>query len=166
MSKNSKQRSVFSMDKDVENRSKNIISMLNSAIGLELKDIEQAPPFSKWLNGKIRHVKRGEIQIEFTVRREMQNPAGLFHGGMQSALMDDIIGMTSITLGHEGFMLTIDLHVDFIGKAHVGDTVIVSAKIEREGKSVIHATAEIIDFNGGTVATANANLLKTSYKFL
>jgi uncharacterized protein (TIGR00369 family) len=154
------------MDEEIKKRSENMVAMFKSAIGIQLKDLEQAPPFSRWLNAKLISAKKGELKVEFVVRQEMTNPTGLFHGGMQAALMDDLIGMTSLTLGYEGFMISIDLHVDFIGKAKAGDKVIATAVIERDGRSVIHTTAEILDIEGNTLSTANANLLKTTFKFL
>lgn len=149
------------MDK-IKKRSERMIKLFNSFKNQNVKDFP-VPPFSKWLNGKIIEAKYGQIELEFEVRPEMANPTGLLHGGMQCGLMDDTIGMTTATLGYEGFPISIDFHVDYLGKAKVGESVRVIGKIIREGRNIIHAIAEIYDMKGKLISTGNSNLLKTTY---
>ena len=120
--------------------------------------------FSKYLNGKIKSAKRGEIEVEFIVKDEWANPTGLLHGGMQAALQDETIGMTTATLGYEGFLLTIDMHVNYLGKVEVGETIRVKASLVREGRTVLHFFSTIRDRDDILIATANANLLRTQHK--
>jgi acyl-coenzyme A thioesterase 13 len=150
------------LDKKIQKRSERMVKLFNAFKGKEMNDFP-APPFSKWLNYKIINVKRGEMELEFLVRPEMANPTGLLHGGMQCGLMDDCIGITSTTLGYEGFPISIDFHVDFLGKVKVGEKVRAIGKVIREGKNIIHMTAEIYDMTGKLIATGNSNLLKTSF---
>jgi uncharacterized protein (TIGR00369 family) len=137
-----------------------IVELFRSAIGMKL---DGAPPFTQWLDGRIVSCDVGEMEVSFTVRPEMANPTGLLHGGMQAAIIDDVIGMTSATLGEEGFMLTIDLHVNFLGKVEVGQTVKARARVVRSGKRIAHAVCEIIDENGAIVCRGDSNLVKTGY---
>lgn len=143
-------------------RSERMIKLFNSFKNQNVKDFP-VPPFSKWLNGKIIKAQYGIIELEFEVRPEMANPTGLLHGGMQCALMDDTIGMTTATLGYDGFPITIDFHVDYLGKVKVDENVRVIGKIVREGKNIIHAIAEIYDSEGKLISTGNSNLLKTGF---
>ena len=137
-----------------------IVQAFRTMIGRKL---EGAPPFTTWLDGRIVSCDVGEMEIRYTLRPEMANPTGLLHGGMQAAMIDDLIGMTALTLGEEGFMLTIDLHVNFLGKAKVGQTVKARAKFIRSGRQVAHAVCEIIDEEGTIIARGESNLLKTGY---
>ncbi|MFX1477291.1 MAG: PaaI family thioesterase [Promethearchaeota archaeon] len=141
-------------------RSERMIEIFNAFKGKNLRDFP-VPPFSKWLNGKLIKAQYGVIELEFKVRDEMANPTGLLHGGMQCALMDDTIGMTTATLGYEGFPITIDFHVDYLGKVKIGEIVRVIGKIVREGRNVIHAIGEIYDKDGNLISTSTSNLLKT-----
>jgi acyl-coenzyme A thioesterase 13 len=143
-------------------RSDQMIKLFNTFKARNLKDFP-VPPFSKWLNGKIIKAQYGRIELEFEVRPEMANPTGLLHGGMQCALMDDTIGMTTATLGYDGFPISIDFHVDYLGKVKVGESVRVIGKIIREGKNIIHAIAEIYDMDRKLISTGNSNLLKTRF---
>lgn len=146
----------------IKERSNRMIKLFNTFANQELKDFP-VPPFSKWLNGKVIKAEYGQIEIEFEVRPEMANPTGLLHGGMQCGIMDDTIGMTTATLGYEGFPISIDFHVDYLGKVKVGEKVRVIGKIIREGRNIIHAIAEIYDMNGNLISTGNSNLFKTTF---
>lgn len=149
-------------NKSIEKRSTRMIKLFNNFKNLELKDFP-VPPFTKWLNGTIIRVEHGFLELEFLVRPEMANPTNLLHGGMQCALMDDVIGMMTATLGYEGFPISIDFHVDFLGKVEVGEKVRVIGKVIREGRNIIHAIAEIRDINGDLISTGNSNLFKTQF---
>ncbi|MFX0070014.1 MAG: PaaI family thioesterase [Candidatus Hermodarchaeota archaeon] len=154
-------------ENEMEKRSKRMIKLFKMAAesGMKFGDFSgPVPAFSRWLNGKLISVKRGEIVIEFEVRPEMANPTGLLHGGMQCAMMDDSIGVMSVTLGYEGFLISVDFHVDYLGKVKVGEKVRVKGKMIREGKNIVHAIAEIYNIDNHLIATGNSNLLKTTFK--
>ncbi len=137
-----------------------MVEIFRSMIG---EKIQGGPPFTTWLEGRIVSCSVGEMEILYTVRPEMANPTGLLHGGMQAAMIDDLIGMTSTTLGEEGFMLTIDLHINFLGKVKVGQTVKARAKVIRSGRQIAHAVCEIVDEDGAVIARGESNLLKTDF---
>jgi acyl-coenzyme A thioesterase 13 len=137
-----------------------IVAAFRSLIG---KKLEGGPPFTQWLSGEIVSCDPGEVAVRFVVRPEMANPTGLLHGGVQAAMMDDLIGMTAATLGEEGFMLSIDLHANFLGKVPVGETVTARGRIVRSGKRIAYATCELTDAAGNLVARGDSNLLKTQF---
>ncbi len=151
-------------EKEREERSERIVRLFKAFKG---KPISEAPgpipAFSKWLDGKIIKVKRGEIELEYDLRPEMANPTGLLHGGMQAALIDDTIGMCTATLGYKGFLITIDAQLNFLGKVEVDKAVHVKASMVREGRNIVHFFAHVSDLDGKLIATGNANLLKTKY---
>ncbi|MHA1804379.1 MAG: PaaI family thioesterase [Promethearchaeota archaeon] len=147
----------------IKQRSKKMIELFNS---FKEQDLSQfpVPPFTKWLNGRVINAKLGEIELEFLVRPEMANPTGLLHGGMQCALIDDVIGMMSATLGYEGFLISLDLHVNYLDKVKIGEKVRVKASVVRDGRYIAHAFAQILNSEGKLIATGNCNLLKTRFK--
>ncbi|WXG39735.1 MAG: PaaI family thioesterase [Candidatus Freyarchaeum deiterrae] len=148
---------------EIKKRSEQMVELFKAMKGRGAQEFP-VPPFTKWLNGTIMNVKRGEMEFEFVVRPEMANPTGLLHGGMQCALMDDTIGVTCATLGYEGFLISIDFHVDYLGKVKVGEKVRVKGQIVREGRKIVHAMAEIHDIEGNLIATGSSNLTKTSFR--
>ena len=152
-------------EKSVSKRSERMVKLFNAVIGKNIGEFPgPIPPFSKWLNGKLISAKRGEVEIEHEIRTEWGNPTGLLHGGMISGLIDDTIGMCTATLGYEGFLITIDIHINFLGKVKVGKKIRVKAKLVREGKTIMHFFSQISDLKSNLIATGNANLLRTRYK--
>ncbi|MFW9826424.1 MAG: PaaI family thioesterase [Candidatus Thorarchaeota archaeon] len=145
----------------IKKRSEKMINLFKTFKNQELKNLP-VPPFTKWANGRIIEAYYGSMELEFEVRPEMANPTNLLHGGIQCALMDDVIGITTATLGYEGFPISIDFHVDYLGKVKVGEKVRVIGKILREGRNILHAIAEIRDMKGKLISTGNSNLLKTN----
>ncbi|MCP4762547.1 MAG: PaaI family thioesterase [archaeon] len=146
----------------IEERSKRMIQLFNSAKGMEVKKLP-VPPLTKWLNPTIIDAKYGEIEVRYIIRPEMANPTGLLHGGIQCTMLDDIMGMTSTTLGLKGFLISIDLHIDYLGKAKVGEEVFAKGKIIREGKNIVHAEGQLFNKERKLIAIASSNLLKTQY---
>mgnify|MGYP006288605597 CR=1 FL=1 len=146
-----------------ESRANKMIDLFNAVRGQELKKFP-VPPFTKWLNGRVIEAARGEVLLEFDIRSEMANPTGLLHGGMQSAILDDTIGMTTATLGYEGFLITINMTVNYLGKVKVGETITSRGKILREGRNIVHAKAQLFDKDKNLIANAHSNLLITSHE--
>ncbi len=130
---------------------------------IDRKPDDAAPPFTRWLDGRLKECSAGRMAMEVLCRPEMGNPAGLLHGGVQAAIMDELIGMTILTLGEKGFALSIDLHVNFLGKVEIGQKIIARAEIVRSGKRISHAVCEIRDTAGRLVSLGSANLLKTTH---
>lgn len=151
------------MAEDNEKSESPLIKFFQNIKGKPLKSFP-VPPFTKWLNGRVVDVKRGKIELEFDVREEMANPTGILHGGMQSAMLDDLIGITCATLGYEGFLISIDMHVDYLGRVKIGETITGRGFIIREGRNIVHAVAELKDKDGKLIASGNSNLLITHYK--
>lgn len=121
-------------------------------------------PFGKWLNGMIRSVDYGRLVADFTVREEMTNPAGVLHGGAASAILDDLIGAMVYSLGREYAYTSINLTVDFLHAARLGDIVTATAELIREGKNIIHCEGRIVAINGKTIAKCATNLIQTSIR--
>lgn len=123
---------------------------------------ENAPPFSHWLGGTIREANKGAFTVEFTVRPEMTNPLGVLHGGIHAAIIDDMIGMTVYTLGSETYYLSVNLTVDFLGRAKVGDKVMAKSQVIRQGAQIANAVCEIFDAKNNLISRGTSNLLRTN----
>ncbi len=156
-------------EEEIAGRSKRMVDGLNALaeagifVGDAVPHPEGVEDFSKWLQMKIVKAERGRVEVSVATRPEMSNPTGLLHGGVQAAIMDSVIGMSSATLGHKGFPITINLVCNFLGKLKIGEEAIIIGEVKREGRSIIHAHATLFDRQGGVVAEGEGNLLKTSY---
>ncbi len=140
-----------------------ILDYIISNIGKDMGSITPSP-LGRWLNGKLIAAEEGSLTVEFTVREEMTNPGKILHGGISAAMMDVVIGATVFSLGRESFYSTINLSIDYLLPAKVGDVVSVKAKIIRAGKTVINMEAEIRNVEHKIIAKCTSNLVITGVK--
>ncbi len=139
--------------------SEKVVGMMKLFMGKNLEDFP-IPCLTKWIGGKIIEVERGAIELEITANREMTNPQGYLHGGIQCAMIDDAMGWACATLGYEHQFLSTNLNVDYLGTAKSGDKIRVKAYIYREGSTLLHAIGEIKKDNA-VIAKAQSNVYIT-----
>lgn len=116
------------------------------------------------LAGILLEVETDFIKVQYTVREEMCNPGRILHGGMASLMLDDVIGMGNFVAGSEYLMTSINLNVDFLSSAQIGEKLEVSANLVRFGSNINHWEAVIRNEKGKIVAKASSNLIKTHVK--
>ena len=120
---------------------------------------------SGWLGGILRVVEEGRIVTEYVVREDMINPMQVLHGGTASAILDDICGLTVLTLGREYGFTSVNLVVDFLNAARLGETLTAEAQVVRAGRNIIHVTGQITNLaTGKLIAKCSTNLVQTSVK--
>ena len=117
-----------------------------------------------WLGGKLLEIDSHHIKVQYLVRPDMCNPGKVLHGGVASLMLDDVIGMGNFVVSSEFLMTSINLNVDFLSSAQVGEVLEVSAKLVRSGSNLNHWEAIIRKESGKTVAKASSNLIKTHVK--
>ena len=140
-----------------------VLAYFTANIGKYSAEISPSP-LGRWLNGKLISVEEGSLTVEFTVREEMTNPGKILHGGVSAAMMDDVIGMTVFALGRESFYTTINLSIDYLLPAKVGDIIFVKSKVIRAGKTVINIECEIRNSEHKITAKSTSNLVATGVK--
>ncbi|MBS9523404.1 PaaI family thioesterase [Litoribacter alkaliphilus] len=114
-----------------------------------------------WLEGVLREVEYGLLVMEYTVREEFCNPGNILHGGVASLMLDDVIGGANYVTGNEYLMTSINLNIDFLAAAHVGEKLTVEAKLVRGGRNVNHWKAKITNAEGKLIAKGSSNLIVT-----
>lgn len=117
-------------------------------------------PIGKWLNGKLIKAEEGNLAWEYEIRHEMTNPGGILHGGIASTMIDDVMGATVFSTNNEFMFTSINLNVDFLASAKVGDRVTCEAKIVRKGTNVTHVEAWL-KLGDKLLSKASSNLIKT-----
>lgn len=138
------------------------LEFFTSLIG---QTIDQGPSAAgNGLGGKLLEVSGKHIKIQYTVRPDMCNPAKILHGGVASLMLDDAIGMANFASGTEYLMTSINLSVDFLASAQIGENLILTANLIRSGSNLNHWEAIIKKENGKIVAKASSNMIKTHIK--
>lgn len=146
----------------MENTSNTPLDYFRTQIG---KTLDRTPSAAgNWLAGKLLEVSQEEIRVAYTVRPDMCNPGRILHGGIASLMLDDVIGMGNFVAGSEFLMTSINLSVDFLSAAQVGEQLEVIAKLVRSGSNLNHWEAIIRKESGKIVAKASSNLIKTHVK--
>lgn len=129
------------------------------------KTLDKTPsPAGNSLKGVLLEIDHHFIKVQYEVRPEMCNPGRILHGGIASLMMDDVIGMGNFVAGSEYLMTSINLNVDFLSSAQIGEILEVSAKLVRSGNNVNHWEAIIRKESGKIVAKSSSNLIKTHIK--
>lgn len=129
------------------------------------KKLDKTPSMAgNWLGGTLLEIEQGYIKVSYTVTSSMCNPAKILHGGVASLMMDDVIGMANFAAGSEFLMTSINLNVDFLSSAQIGEKLEVSAKLVRSGANLNHWDAVITKDSGKLVAKASSNMIKTHIK--
>ncbi len=121
--------------------------------------------YSKWLGGKVRAVKEGELTMFYFVREEMSNPLGIVHGGVLSSIADNVMASVVYTFKEERyFYVTLNLNIDYISNTPVNDEIYAKAKLNGKGMNQANVSCEIFNKENKLLARASANLLRTSRK--
>lgn len=99
--------------------------------------------FGLWLDFRLTHAEFGHVIAEFQVREEQTNPVGMLHGGVIAAMLDEVMGMATMSLGRPTFLSTINLSIDYHTFAKAGDTLSVEAVALRPGPTVVNLTGTV-----------------------
>ena len=140
-----------------------VFEFFKSNIGKMFAEMSPSP-LGRWLNGKLVAVEEGSLTVEFVVREEMTNPGRILHGGVSAAMMDDVMGVTVFSLGRENFYTTVNLSIDYLLPAKVGDVIYAKSKVIRAGKTVINMEGEISNAENKIIAKCTSNLVTTGVK--
>ncbi|WP_461040120.1 PaaI family thioesterase [Spirosoma harenae] len=146
----------------MDNSENTRLAFFRSRIGQNMSS--SISPVGRWLNGIIREVTYGRLVADFTIRPEMTNPANILHGGIASAILDELIGAMVFSLGREYAFTSVNLTVDFLHAARLNDVVTATAEVVREGRNIIHCEGRIVSTDGKIIAKCTTNLIQTSAK--
>lgn len=146
----------------MENASNKGLEFFKTQVGKKLDKTPSAA--GNWLGGNLLEIDLHHIKVQYTVRPDMCNPGQILHGGIASLMLDDVIGMGNFVAGSEFLMTSINLNVDFLSAAQVGETLEVTAKLIRSGSNLNHWEGVIRKESGKFVAKASSNLIKTHVK--
>jgi len=124
---------------------------------------ESPSPYMQWLRGRLDRAEEGRVEVSFSVREEMCNPAGILHGGVISGMLDEVAGIAVFSLGRDTFFTSINLQVDFLRPANLDEEVKVVAEVIRAGERIIHVETQMLK-EDKILAKADTNLITTHQK--
>ncbi|MEY2793382.1 MAG: hypothetical protein RJA76_1374 [Bacteroidota bacterium] len=145
------------------NANSTLLAFLNQNIGKKFSE-GNPNPITTWLDGTLLAAEKGTITAEFEVRPDQLNHAGVMHGGIITTILDEMMGVTLITYEIEHLYVTINLHVDFLFGARVGEKLKAVSEVFRVGKKIANVEAKLYNEKGQLIAKGTSNLAATSVK--
>lgn len=136
-----------------------VLKFLKENIGRTLGAF--APPFSRFLDGVIEEAEEGRLVMRFTCQESMLNPAGLMHGGVHAAIIDEMTGLLVASLDVPHLYVSNSLYVDFLGKVRAGETVRAEAHLVKQGRTVINTECALFNAENRLVSKGICNLINT-----
>ncbi|MFM1913595.1 MAG: hypothetical protein RIR51_1438 [Bacteroidota bacterium] len=142
-----------------------ILAYLNANLNKPMRDSKNVGPVAIALDGVLLAAQKGSLIAEFVVREDQLNHANVLHGGVITTMLDEIMGMTLITEEISNLYVTINLSVDFLYGAKLGEKVKVVSEVIRVGKKVANIEGKMYNEEGKLLAKASSNFAATSIPF-
>ncbi|EGC32678.1 hypothetical protein DICPUDRAFT_81498 [Dictyostelium purpureum] len=106
---------------------------------------------------KFTKVEKGLIECEVKVEKELTNTYGVVHGGCIATILDGLGAFCFVSTQDEfQFGFTVNLNINYIAGASIGETIICKSEVDKITKSLafIKLTAERKD--GTLLSNASA----------
>lgn len=133
--------------------------------GLVGQPMTQSPSgVGRWLAGTLQTAEEGRMVATYLIRDDMVNPMQVLHGGAASAILDDLCGLTVFALGREFGYTSVNLNMDFLNPARLGETLTAEAVVTRAGRNIVHVEGRITNEAGKLIAKCSTNLVQTGVK--
>ena len=102
--------------------------------------------FGKTLGMDFKIIDPGLVHYYITIKQEHLATPLAAHGGVISALMDGLLGVTALSISSKDHHIvsTIEFKINFLSAAFEGDTLQGIGKVENQGKRLIVTSGDII----------------------
>ncbi|XP_067857543.1 acyl-coenzyme A thioesterase 13 isoform X1 [Heptranchias perlo] len=85
----------------------------------------------------------GKIVCEMNVEEEHVNRAGTLHGGLTATLIDVVSTAALLTTERALPGVSIDMNVTYMNAAKLGEDIIITAQVLKEGKTLAFTTVDL-----------------------
>jgi uncharacterized protein (TIGR00369 family) len=102
---------------------------------------------------QLEEIRTDYARIRLPYRDELQQPAGVVHGGAIATLIDTVV-VPAVASPYDAVprMLTLTMNVQYVG-AVVGEDAVAEGWIVRRGRSTVFCRSEVMTDNGTLAAT-------------
>lgn len=110
-------------------------------------------PYPRLLGLRYEDLRRDYARMRLPHRREVEQDAGIVHGGAIASLIDSVV-VAAVLSGIDGpprRLVTVDMHVAYLD-AVAGEDVVAEARVRRRGRSIVFVEAEARTDGGRDVA--------------
>ncbi len=127
---------------------------IDPALENEVKErINSHAPFPRLLGLKMEEVRKDYARMRLPYRPELNQPAGMVHGGAIASLIDTVVvgSIFSNVAELPRKLLTIDMHVHYMDAA-VDEDLIAEGAVRRRGRSIVFLYVDVRTASGKDVA--------------
>ena len=116
-----------------------------------MTSVEERGPQSAFLQqigAEVEEWREGYVSISLRVEERHLNLYGGMHGGVATAIMDELTGQAIVSVRGVEVMqttphTTVEMSVSFIGGVSAGDDLVFEGRVIRVGRSVAFAEADV-----------------------
>jgi uncharacterized protein (TIGR00369 family) len=121
--------------------------------------------FGKTLGMDFRIIEPGLVHYFITIKSNHLATPKAAHGGVISALMDGLLGVTALSVSapENKIISTVEFKINFLGPALLDDKLIGIGKVEQKGNRLIIVSGDIICPERNNVVIAKAMGTFNSY---
>jgi uncharacterized protein (TIGR00369 family) len=124
----------------------------------EIREAMASSAFHTWMGMQVAEIEDGKVVLTLETSTHHLNLQGLVHGGVIATLADTAAGLAMRSVIETGSRhVTIDLAVQYL-RAAQGGTLTARGTVERKGRSIGFANAEVSDERGRAIARAQVTL--------
>lgn len=107
-------------------------------------------PFPKFLGLRYEEIRKGYARMRLPYRPELNQPAGIIHGGAIASLIDTsvVAVMLDIAGGPIKKMVTLDMHIHYLD-AGVEEDLLAHAFARRAGGRISYLEVEVVGADSG-----------------
>ncbi len=114
--------------------------------------------FGKMLGMDFKIINPGLVHYFLNIKQEHLATPNAAHGGVISALMDAVLGVTALSAVEEvnKVVSTVEYKINFFSPALLGDELIGIGKVEQKGNRLIIVSGDIICSKRNNIVIAKA----------
>ncbi len=101
----------------------------------------------------------GEVTAKFTVPEQFQGYPGVVHGGIVTAMLDEVTGRAHITNENTRFMFTAKIEIRFRKNVPIGKPLRIVGRVEKSKSRMASSTGIIFGPEGDVLAEAKTLLV-------
>lgn len=135
----------YKVVKKQQNSTKCIVCGLNNELGLKAAFYE---------------LENGELVAIFKPVEEHQSYPGRMHGGISSAILDEVIGRAILVKDESMWGVTAEISLKYKKPVPLNEELKVVGRITKDSKRLFEGTGEIILSNGDVAVTAAGKYIK------
>jgi acyl-coenzyme A thioesterase 13 len=106
---------------------------------------------------------RGSFKAHLKLSANHVNSRKTIHGGVTATLVDWAGGLAIATHGLEKTGASVDIHVNYISTAHVGDLIEVEGTANKVGRTMVFTSVKVTRFIDGELGPIIATASHTKY---